>query len=105
MGARLDQQTSLPPSNPPSSSLSDLILVSHAYIGGLYAEWWKVYEAALANKHVEWSTFDRWVGNVKVDARSFAKIPVSRVVKYDVPKPATPLEELELLPEFRGKTE
>jgi hypothetical protein len=32
-----------------------------------------------------------------------AEIPVNREVKYDVPKPAVPLEKLELLPEFRGK--
>lgn len=88
-----------------SSGLSDLILVSHAYIGGLYAEWWKVYEAALANKHVKWSSFDQWVGKVEINAQPLAEIPVNREVKYDVPKPAVPLQKLELLPEFRGKAE
>ena len=87
-----------------SSELSDLILVSHAYIGGLYEEWWNVYEAALANKHVNWSSFDQWVGRVKINTRQLAEIPVNREVKYDVPKPAVPLQKLELLPEFRGTT-
>jgi hypothetical protein len=31
--------------------------------------------------------------------------PPERWLKYDVPKPAVPLEKLELLPEFRGKTD
>lgn len=87
-----------------ASGLSDLILVSHAYIGGLYTEWWRVYEAALSNKSITWRSFDQWVGSVKVNARPLAEIPVNREVKYDVPKPAVPLQKLELLPEFRGKT-
>jgi hypothetical protein len=87
-----------------ASGLSDLILVSHAYIGGMYSEWWRVYEAALANKHVAWRGFDQWIASVKVSAQPFADIPVNREVKYDTPKPAVPLPKLELLPEFRGKT-
>ncbi len=87
-----------------ASGLSEVILVSHAYLGGLHTEWWRVYEAALANTHVKWRSFDQWVGNVKINAEPLAKIPVNREVKYDVPKPAVPLEKLELLPEFRGKT-
>jgi hypothetical protein len=87
-----------------ASGLSDLILVSHAYIGGMYSEWWHVYEAALANKKVTWRGFEQWIGSVKVSAQPYADIPVNREVKYDTPKPAVPLPKLELLPEFRGKT-
>jgi hypothetical protein len=87
-----------------ASGLFDLILVSHAYLGGMYTEWWQVYEAALADKKVTWRSFDDWVGSVKVSARPFADIPVNREVKYDVPKPAVPLPKLEMLPELRGKT-
>ncbi len=87
-----------------ASGLSDLILVSHSYLGGLYAEWWRVYEAALANKHVTWRSFDQWVSSVKINAQPLAEIPVNHEVKYDVPKPAVPLEKLERLPEFRGKS-
>ena len=86
-----------------ASGLTDLILVSHAYLGGLHTEWWRVYEAALANTHVKWRSFEQWVGKVKINAHPLAQIPVNREVKYDVPKPAVPLEKLELLPEFRGK--
>lgn len=87
-----------------ASSLSDLILVSHAYLGGRYTEWWRVYAAALANPHVTWRSFDDRVGSVKVSTRPFADIPVNREVKYDTPKPAVPLQKLEMLPELRGKT-
>ena len=87
-----------------ASGLSGLILVSHAYIGGLYVEWWRVYEAALANKHVTWRAFDQWVGSVKVAAQPLADIPINREVKYDVPRPAVPLEKLELLPELQKKS-
>jgi peptidoglycan/xylan/chitin deacetylase (PgdA/CDA1 family) len=83
-----------------ASGLSDLILVSHAYIGGMYKEWWQVYETALADKRVTWRPFDAWVRSVKVIAAPFAQIPVNREVKYDAPKPAVPLPKLELLPEF-----
>jgi hypothetical protein len=86
-----------------ASRHSDLILVSHAYIGGMYAEWWRVYAAALANKQVTWRSFDDWVASVEVNAEPFADIPVNREVKYDVPKPAVPLEKLQMLPEFQGK--
>jgi len=87
-----------------ASGLSDLILVSHAYIGGLYADWWRVYEVALSNKHITWRPFDQWVASVKINARPLAEIPVNLEVKYDVPRPAVPLEKLERLPEFGGKT-
>ena len=87
-----------------ASGLSDLILVSHAYLGGLYTEWWRVYEAALANKSVTWRSFDQWVGSVKISTQPLAEIPVNREVKYDVPKPAVPLQKLEMLPELQGKT-
>lgn len=86
-----------------ASGLSDLILVSHAYIGGMYKEWWQVYEAALADKRVTWRPFDAWVRSVKVSVRPFAEVPVNREVKYDTPKPAVPLPKLELLPEFLRK--
>ena len=87
-----------------ASRLSDLILVSHAYIGGMYKDWWRVYEAALTRKEVAWRSFDSWVASVKVTAQPLTDIPVNREVKYDTPKPAVPLQKLEMLPEFRGKT-
>jgi hypothetical protein len=85
-----------------TSRPSDLILVSHAYLGGMSAQWWPTYENALARKEVKWRGFDEWVRAVKVGVLPYAEIPVNREVKYDVPRPAVPLEKLELLPEFRS---
>jgi len=85
-----------------ASGLSDLILVSHAYIGGMYKDWWRVYEDALARREVAWHSFDPWVASVKVTAQPLAEIPVNREVKYDTPKPAAPLQKLELLPGLQG---
>jgi hypothetical protein len=39
---------------------------------------------------------------VKVAAQPLASIPVNREVKYDKPKPAVPLDKLELLPGLRS---
>lgn len=86
-----------------ASRLPDLILVSHAYIGGMYKEWWQGYEAALANKQVDWRSFDDWAGKVRINRMPFAEIPVNREVKYETPKPAVPLPKLELLPKFLQK--
>ncbi len=77
---------------------ADLILVSHAYIGGLYAQWWSTYQSALGRPEVKWRGFDAWARAVKVQELPLAEIPVNREVKYDTPKPAVPLEKLDLLP-------
>ena len=80
------------------SRQADLILVSHAYIGGTYQGWWQVYEAALGRTEVQWRPFDQWLEVVKANAMPFAQVPMNREVKYDTPKPAVPLERLQLLP-------
>ena len=81
-----------------ASKPSDLIFVSHAYLGGTSAAWWSTDEKALARKEVAWRSFDAWVKSVKVNALPYAEIPVNREVKYETPKPAVPLEKLELVP-------
>ena len=81
---------------------ANLILVSHAYIGGTYQGWWQAYESALGRPEIKWRPFDRWLASVKVNAMPLSEIPVNREVKYDTPKPAVPLERLELLPGLRG---
>jgi len=86
-----------------ASSPADLILVSHAYIGGMYAQWWRTYENALGRNEVKWRGFDEWVQAVNVSERPYAEIPVNREVKYETPQPAVPLEKLELLPNVLGR--
>lgn len=85
-----------------ASRPADLILVSHAYIGGMYAQWWHTYENALARKEVKWRGFDEWVHAVNVSERPYSEIPINREVKYETPNPAVPLEKLELLPNVLG---
>jgi hypothetical protein len=80
---------------------SDLILVSHAYIGGTKVKWWRTYEAALARPEVAWRGFDEWLRAVKVVNLAYADIPVNREVKYVAPRPAVPLEQLEDIPGVR----
>lgn len=81
-----------------ASQQSDLILVSHAYIGGTYAGWWQAYENALARPEVKWRPFDEWARAVKINAMPLVEIPTNREVKYDTPRPAVPLEKLQRLP-------
>ena len=85
-----------------ASRPADLILVSHAYLGGTYQGWWQAYQAALGRPEVKWRPFDQWLAAVTVHAMPFAAIPVNREVKYDTPKPAVPLDKLQLLPGLRG---
>lgn len=82
---------------------SDMILVSHAYLGGTKAKWWRTYEKALASDAVQWRRFDDWVKAVKVVVLPFEKIPVNREVKYEAPKPAVPLDRLEDLPGLKSE--
>ena len=82
---------------------TDLILVSHSYLGGTKIKWWRTYEAALARTEVAWRGFDEWVRAVKVVNLAYADIPVNREVKYVAPRPAVPLEQLEDIPGVRQK--
>jgi hypothetical protein len=77
---------------------SDMILVSHAYLGGTKASWWRTYEAALDDRHMRWRKFDDWIAAVQQIELPFDRIPVNREVKYDAPKPAVSLDRLENVP-------
>jgi hypothetical protein len=77
---------------------SDVILVSHAYLGGTKAQWWRTYQAALDSKYVQWRKFDDWVKAVRQIDLPYGQIPVNREVKYEAPRPAVPLEQLENVP-------
>jgi hypothetical protein len=81
-----------------TSRPSDLILVSHAYLGGTKLKWWQTYEKALARQEVTWRGFDQWVGTVNVVQAPNAEIPVNREVKYMEPQPAVPFWLLDDIP-------
>jgi len=75
-----------------------LMVVSHAYLGGMKAAWWEPYEELLDSGAVEWvATFDEWVkpengANIGVP---LSMVPDNREVEYTTPTPAVPLDELE----------
>jgi hypothetical protein len=82
----------------------DLVLVSHVYIGGTRVGWWDVYEQAINSKQVKWQSFDDWAAATQVISAPYSEIPFNDEVKYVEPKPAVPLEEIELLPELQKNT-
>ena len=79
----------------------DLILVSHVYIGGTRMGWWDAYESALNSPKVNWRDFDTWSQKTENLSMPYAQIPHNTEVKYIEPKPAVPVEEIELIPELK----
>ena len=75
-----------------------IMIASHAYLGGMKADWWATYKKLLDCDDVRWAaSFDEWVqpaNGVNLQL-PLSLIPVNREVKYDTPQPAVPLEELE----------
>lgn len=79
---------------------TNMILVSHAYLGGTKIDWWKVYEKALSSDKVSWKKFNDWLNNLTPLKMKNSEIPVNKEVKYEVPKPAVPIEDLEQIPDL-----
>jgi len=76
----------------------NMILVSHAYLGGTRLEWWKEYEKALSSNQIEWASFDDWLKNQDVITLNNNEIPINREVKYVLPKSLKPMEDYEAIP-------
>jgi len=79
---------------------TNMILVSHAYLGGTKIDWWKVYEKALSSDKVSWKKFNDWLNNLTPLKMKNSEIPVNKEVKYEVPKPAVPIKDLEQIPDL-----
>ena len=77
---------------------TNMILVSHAYLGGTRLEWWKEYLKALSNPQVSWRGFDKWISAQLTISLPNVKIPLNKEVKYGTPKPAKPIEDYEPIP-------
>jgi hypothetical protein len=77
---------------------TNMILVSHAYLGGTRLEWWKEYEKALASDKITWNGFDKWLENQKIITLPNNKIPMNKEVKYVNPSPEKPMEDYEPIP-------
>ena len=89
-GQILDESIAKKPTN--------MILVSHAYLGGTRLEWWIEYEKALTSDKVTWNSFDNWLQNQEIVTLPNAEIPMNKEVKYVQPKPDKPMEDYEPIP-------
>ncbi len=81
-----------------SEKAENLILVSHAYLGGTRLEWWNVYEKALNSKKVAWTDFNSWISKVEIKSMPNKDIPINKEVKYVAPTPAKAIEDFEPVP-------
>ncbi len=74
---------------------TNMILVSHAYLGGTRLEWWKEYEKALSMNQITWNGFDNWLKNQKIITMANADIPLNKEVNYVQPQPVKSMEDYE----------
>ena len=88
-GQMLDESVAKKPTN--------MILVSHAYLGGTRAEWWQEYERALSLDNVSWSGFSDWMNAQVVVNKPNAEIEINNEVKYTAPKPEKEIDEYEAI--------
>lgn len=71
-----------------------VILVSHAYLGGMKLRWWNAYQNILNQTKVNWLSLDEF--SVVDHELANSEIPVNREVKYETPKPEIPIEKEEV---------
>ncbi|MGI6373904.1 MAG: polysaccharide deacetylase family protein [Patescibacteria group bacterium] len=76
----------------------NMILVSHAYLGGTRLEWWNEYERVLSSDKVIWKGFSEWIDNQAEISLPIDEIPVNQEVKYTTPSPAKEISEYEAIP-------
>jgi len=76
----------------------NMILVSHAYLGGTRLAWWKIYEKYLSNSKINWRKFENWLTLVKPIRLPNAEIPLNKEVKYTKPMPEKQIDEYEPIP-------
>ena len=69
-----------------------VILVSHAYLGGMKLRWWNSYQTILDTVNVEWQDLAQFTA-VPDYTLPNKDIPINREVKYEIPTPQIPLEE------------
>jgi len=81
---------------------TNMILVSHAYLGGTRLEWWQEYEKALVSEKITWNGFDKWLNNQKIITLPNNEIPMNKEVKYVKPNPAKPMEDYEPIPSLKN---
>lgn len=89
-GKILDESIAKKPTN--------MIVVSHAYLGGTRLEWWNQYQGILLSNKIKWNGFDGWLENQKIVTSPNIDIPMNKEVKYANPCPAKPMEDYEPIP-------
>lgn len=76
---------------------SNMILVSHAYLGGTRLEWWNEYEKALSSDSVLWKDYQTWIEDNQIVLMDNIDIPINDEVKYVSPEPEKEMEEYEAI--------
>lgn len=76
----------------------NMILVSHAYLGGTRLEWWQEYEKVLNSPKIKWTGFNDWLKNQEIITLNNNEIPLNKEVKYVSPKPKKQIEDYEPIP-------
>lgn len=76
----------------------NMIIVSHAYLGGTRLAWWEEYQKVLSSDKLEWNGFDDWLKNQEIITLPNAEIPINDEVNYTTPQPAMEMEEYEAIP-------
>ena len=83
-----------------SKNPENMIIVSHAYLGGTRLEWWKEYEKVLSSEKLSWTGFDNWIKGQNIVFKKNSEIPMNKEVKYMTPVPAKPMEDYDPIPEL-----
>lgn len=78
----------------------NMILVSHAYLGGTRLAWWEQYERVLGSEKLSWHGLDDWLANQEVITLPNDEIPINREVSYTTPNPAKAMEDYEAVEGF-----
>ena len=79
---------------------ANMILVSHAYLGGTRQAWWEEYQKVLDGEQITWRNFSDWLAAQKPWELPNADIPINREVQYVEAQPAQPLEAYDLVPDL-----
>jgi hypothetical protein len=89
-GKILDESIAKKPTN--------MIIVSHAYLGGTRLEWWDQYKRVLSSDKIKWNGFNDWLENLKIITLPNTEIPMNKEVKYVNPSPMKPMEDYDPIP-------
>jgi hypothetical protein len=76
----------------------NLILVSHAYLGGTRLIWWQEYKNILDSDLINWQSFDQWLAGQTPISLPNSDININREVNYVAPQPEKPMDQYQAIP-------